>query len=131
MAKKKSTILAQRDPGFLHDLTFRLKLIWRLIKDKRVNPFLKLLPIGALIYLVSPLDIIPDIALPVIGVLDDAVVLWLGATLFVSLCPDEVVQEHTDALQKVVRGEWRDVTGQPGGDKAIEADSSEDHVDGE
>ncbi len=127
MAKKPS-LPGVRDPGFLKDLTFRVKLIWRLLKDKRVNPFLKLLPIGALIYLVSPLDIIPDIALPVIGVLDDAVVLWLGATLFVSLCPDEVVQEHTDALQKVVRGEWRDVTGQE--NRSIESDASGDHQDG-
>ncbi len=129
MAKKKSTLLSAREPGFLKDLTFRGRLIWRLLKDKRVNPFLKLLPIGALIYLISPLDIIPDIALPVIGVLDDAVVLWLGATLFVNLCPDDVVQEHTDALQKVVRGEWRDVTGQE--DKAIEAGAPEDRPDEE
>ncbi len=128
MAKKPS-LPGARDPGLLKDLTFRIKLIWRLLKDKRVNPFLKLLPIGALIYLVSPLDIIPDIALPVIGVLDDAVVIWLGATLFVSLCPDEVVQEHTDALQKVVRGEWRDVTGQE--NRSIESDASGDRQDGE
>lgn len=118
---KKSSLPVPRDPGFFKDLSFRVKLIWRLVKDKRVNPFLKLLPIGALIYLISPLDIIPDIALPVIGVLDDAVALWLGATLFVSLCPDEIVQEHTDALQKVVRGEWRDVTDQE--EKSIESDA--------
>jgi len=131
MAKKKSTILANRDPGVIRDLTFRVKLIWRLMKDKRVNIFLKILPVGALIYLISPIDLIPGLALPVIGALDDAVVLWLGATLFVSLCPDEVVQEHTDALQKVIKGEWRDVTGQEGEAKAIEADASEDRPDAE
>ncbi len=127
MAKKPS-LPGARDPGFVKDLLFRGRLIWRLIKDKRVNFFAKLIPIGAAIYLVSPFDIIPDIALPVIGVLDDAVIIWLASTVFVALCPDEVVQEHTDALQKVVRGEWRDVTGQES--KSIESDASGDRQDG-
>jgi uncharacterized membrane protein YkvA (DUF1232 family) len=129
MAKKKSNLLANRDIGFLQNLSFRLKLIWRLMKDDRVNLFLKLLPVGALIYLISPIDLLPGIAFPVIGALDDAAVLWLGATLFVSLCPDNVVQEHTDALQQVVKGEWRDVTGQEGENKAIEVNASEDRKD--
>jgi hypothetical protein len=29
-------------------------------------------------------------------------------TLFVTLCPDEVVQKHRDALEKVVHATWRD-----------------------
>lgn len=127
---KKTDFLANRDSGFLHGLTFQLKLIWRLLKDNRVNPILKLLPVGALIYLVSPVDLLPGVTFPVIGALDDAVVLWLGATLFVNLCPDEVVREHSDALQKVVKGEWRDVTGQDQTEKAIESNASEDRQDG-
>lgn len=126
---KKTNSLATRDPGFLHDISFRLKLIWRLMKDPRVNTFLKLLPIGALIYLVSPVDLLPGVTFPVVGALDDAVVLWLGATLFVNLCPDNVVQEHTDALQKVVKGEWRDVTGSDMQEHAIESGPPEDRQD--
>ena len=61
-----------------------------------------------MIYLVSPIDLLPGAVIPFIGALDDAAVLWLGATLFVSLCPEEVVQEHMNALQKVVTGTWRD-----------------------
>jgi uncharacterized membrane protein YkvA (DUF1232 family) len=126
---KKTNSLATRDPGLLHDISFRLKLIWRLMKDPRVNTFLKLLPIGALIYLISPIDLLPGVTFPVIGVLDDAVVLWLGATLFVNLCPDNVVQEHTDAIQKVVKGEWRDVTGSDIQETAIQSESSGDRQD--
>ncbi len=122
---KKSNFLANRDAGFIQNLTFQLKLIWRLMKDGRVGFFVKLLPVGALIYLISPIDLLPGVALPVIGVLDDAVVLWLGATLFVSLCPEEVVKEHTDALQSVVTGTWRDVSGQEGRDQIIESNASE------
>jgi uncharacterized membrane protein YkvA (DUF1232 family) len=69
-----------------------LRLIARLLKDRRVNLFLKLLPIGALVYLVVPVDFLP------INPLEDAVVLWLGGTLFIELCPDDIVAEHRRAL---------------------------------
>jgi uncharacterized membrane protein YkvA (DUF1232 family) len=104
----KHEFLRNQNSGFIQDMILRVKLILRLMVDRRINFFLKLLPIGALIYLVSPIDLIPGAILPVIGALDDAAVLWLGITLFVSLCPDEVVQEHMKALQKVVPATWRD-----------------------
>jgi uncharacterized membrane protein YkvA (DUF1232 family) len=105
----RKDILQNKDKGFFQDLILRIKLILRLIGDRRVNFLLKILPVGGLLYLVSPIDLIPDIALPVIGYLDDAAVIWLCNTLFVALCPDEVVQEHMNALQKVVNATWRDV----------------------
>jgi uncharacterized membrane protein YkvA (DUF1232 family) len=128
MAKKRD-FLTNQNSGFFQDLILHIKLILRLMGDKRVNFFLKLLPVGALIYLVSPIDLIPGAVLPVVGALDDAAVLWLGATLFVTLCPDEVVQEHTNALQKVVPGAWRDVPEQAGNDEIIDAKSHDAPVD--
>jgi uncharacterized membrane protein YkvA (DUF1232 family) len=93
--------ITPRDSGFFDNLTVQIKLILRLLGDRRVNPLLKLLPIGALAYL-----IIPDIAL---GPIDDALVIWLGSALFIELCPEEIVKEHRDALTSVVEGEWREV----------------------
>lgn len=87
--------------GFFGNVTVQIKLILRLMGDRRVNPLLKLLPIGALIYL-----IVPDIAF---GPIDDALVIWLGTALFVELCPPEIVKEHRDALTSVIEGEWRDI----------------------
>jgi uncharacterized membrane protein YkvA (DUF1232 family) len=113
MAEKRDLINTQ-NTGFFQDLIQRVKLIWRLMGDKRVNFFLKILPVGALIYLVSPVDLIPGLALPVIGALDDAAILWLGTTLFVSLCPDSIVQEHTNALNKVLDGSWREAEEETG-----------------
>jgi uncharacterized membrane protein YkvA (DUF1232 family) len=84
--------------GMLHDLAKRIKLILRLMGDSRVNLFLKLLPLASLGYLIWPIDLIPGIALPVIGALDDAAVLWFGVYLFVELCPPEVVEEHMRSL---------------------------------
>ena len=72
--------------GFFVELANRFRLIGRLMVDSRVNLLVKLLPVGAVAYAIWPIDI------P--GPIDDAAVLWLGTTLFVQLCPPEVVDEH-------------------------------------
>jgi hypothetical protein len=81
--------------SFLNGITKRVKLIGRLLVDGRVSPLLKLLPVGALVYLVVPTDLMP--LLP----FDDAAVLWLGAYLFIEMCPQDIVQEH----MRVIDGE--------------------------
>jgi len=88
--------------GGIIDLTTRnLRLIWRLLMDKRVNPLLKLLPVGTLVYFVAP-DFLP------LNPIDDAVLLWLGSYLFLELCPPELVEEHRRAIDSIVDGEWRE-----------------------
>lgn len=87
------------------NLGFRIRLIVRLMKDRRVHPLVKVLPIAALIYLFVP-DLAP-------GPIDDAAVLWLGGFLFVELCPPEVVQEHVRDMTAVIEGEWREVDEPP------------------
>jgi hypothetical protein len=88
--KNERKITFPHNKGFFQDITLRLKLILKLLGDGRVNPLLKILPIGSLIYLIVP-DIAP-------GPVDDAAVIWLATYLFVELCPPDVVQEHLDAL---------------------------------
>jgi hypothetical protein len=89
--KSNRKITYPQNDGFFQGLSLRIRLILRLIGDPRVNPLLKLLPIGSLVYLV-----LPDI---VIGPIDDAAVIWLATYLFVELCPPDFVQEHLDALK--------------------------------
>lgn len=84
--------------GPMREFVKRLKLIGRLMGDSRVSPFIKILPLASLAYLIFPLDLVPGVALPILGALDDAAVLWIGSQLFVELCPDDVVQEHMQAL---------------------------------
>jgi hypothetical protein len=101
MSNNKLNKMVSNRPGFLNDLLNRLKLVMRLMGDSRVNILLKGLPVFGLIYLISPLDL-------AIGPIDDAVVIWLSLTLFVELCPPEVVQEHMAELNKVIPGQWHD-----------------------
>lgn len=87
--------------GLVDGLTLRAKLILRLIWDSRVHPLLKLLPIGSLMYFIIP-DFLP-------GPIDDAFLLWVGTSMFVELCPADVVQEHMDKLNEVIDGDWREL----------------------
>ena len=100
MSDRERDIVPSQGGGMLRELGVRMKLILRLMRDSRVNPLLKLLPVGTLVYL-----IVPDLA---IGPIDDAVVIWLGSVLFVELCPPDIVKEHMDALHSVVDAEWRE-----------------------
>ncbi|HEX9019510.1 MAG TPA: YkvA family protein [Anaerolineaceae bacterium] len=100
--KSNQTITSRA--SFFRDLTDRFRLISRLMMDRRVNPLLKLLPVGALVYAIWPFD------LP--GPIDDVFVIWLGTTLFVQFCPQEVVDEHMRALQgRANPAGWADVSG--------------------
>jgi uncharacterized membrane protein YkvA (DUF1232 family) len=96
--KKTSDIIVAQQGGVIRNLVNQFKLIFRLIGDKRVNTLAKLVPIGAFAYLLMPADLAPNLVLPVIGMVDDAAILWLGSYIFTELCPPEVVDEHMKAL---------------------------------
>lgn len=107
------SIIQSQDGGLVKDVIIYAKLIWSLMTDKRVNFFLKLLPVGALIYLVSPIDLVSGMVLPVIGALDDAAIIWIGTSLFINLCPEAVVEEHMLALHKGRSRNWQDLPADP------------------
>jgi uncharacterized membrane protein YkvA (DUF1232 family) len=98
MTERKSGKLVVPQGGMLRDLVKRLKLITRLMGDRRVNFFLKALPVASVAYLIFPFDLVPGIAFPIVGALDDAAILWIGSNLFIELCPPNVVKEHMQEL---------------------------------
>lgn len=93
MVEKNNRKIAPFRGGVFFDLMNRLRLILRLIKDRRVGLLIKLLPIGSFIYLIVYPDLAP-------GPIDDAAIIWLGLYAFVELCPPEVVEEHMTALNR-------------------------------
>lgn len=62
-------------------------------RDPRAPWYAKLLAVGVAAYALSPLDLIPDF-IPVLGYLDDLVIVPLGILLVVSLIPAEIMAEH-------------------------------------
>ena len=77
--KKRGDLVVSSGGGVIRDLVLRLKLIVRLMGDRRVNPFVKLLPIASLAYLIFPFDLISVI--PGVSALDDVALVSLGAYL--------------------------------------------------
>jgi uncharacterized membrane protein YkvA (DUF1232 family) len=99
---EKNDNLIPAEGGVFSALTTRFKLVFRLMMDPRVNVVLKLLPIGSLVYLISPIDLMP--AFP----LDDAAIIWLASIAFVELCPPDIVEEHMAAITGLIQGTGQD-----------------------
>jgi len=94
--KKRGDLVVSSGGGVMRDLVLRLKLILRLMGDSRVNPFIKLLPLASLAYLIWPFDLISVV--PGVSALDDLAIVSLGAYMFIEFCPPDVVQEHMQQL---------------------------------
>lgn len=81
----------------------QLRLAFRLYRDPRVSPLLKwAVPLVAAIYVVSPVDVIPDVLLGV-GQIDDVGVLGLMLVIATNvirrLAPNDIVDEHLGAMR--------------------------------
>ncbi len=68
-------------------------LLGRLLKDARVPTAEKALFLGAIVYVISPLDLIPDM-LPFIGQVDDLYVVALTLLRLVNRTDESVVRQH-------------------------------------
>ncbi len=73
------------------------RLIWSLIGDDRVPTTRKALLGGAMVYFALPFDIVPD-DVPILGMLDDLVVVVLGVDLFFDGIPDGILDEKLTDL---------------------------------
>jgi len=91
MASLPRYLFTTRFLQVLRHLPSFARLYWRLFRDRRVSLLPKVLLVLTLVYVVSPLDLIPDFV-PVIGEMDDVAVVLGGLWLFVRLCPPEVVR---------------------------------------
>jgi uncharacterized membrane protein YkvA (DUF1232 family) len=67
-------------------------------RDPRVPWHAKALAIAVAAYALSPIDLIPDF-IPVIGYLDDLVIVPVGIMVVVRMIPPEVMAEHRIAAE--------------------------------
>lgn len=73
------------------------RLTLRLLRDSRVPLGAKVIFGATVVYLISPLDVVPD-WIPVFGQADDLMVLLAGLNLFLKACPRWLVEEHESAI---------------------------------
>ena len=67
--------------------------IYRATRDPRVPWYAKALAICVAGYALSPIDLIPDFV-PILGYMDDIIIVPLGILLVVKLIPPHIMAEH-------------------------------------
>ena len=67
--------------------------IWLAARDPRVPWYAKMIAGCVAAYALSPIDLIPDF-IPVLGYLDDLVIVPLGILLVVALIPPHIMAQH-------------------------------------
>ena len=85
--------------SFLFFLPNMVMLLGRLMKDSRVPTAEKALFAAAIVYVISPLDFIPDV-FPVIGQLDDLGIAVAAVEIFLRLCPAGAKAFHQEAITR-------------------------------
>jgi uncharacterized membrane protein YkvA (DUF1232 family) len=77
----------------IRDIPHYLRLLWGLARDSRVAAVDKLLVVAAAVYIVSPIDVIPDF-IPFLGQVDDLYLLVLALQRMVSRAGRRVLADH-------------------------------------
>jgi uncharacterized membrane protein YkvA (DUF1232 family) len=80
--------------SMVRDIPAFLKLLARLATDPRVSKVDKAIVAATLVYLVSPIDLVPDWVVPVVGQIEDLYLLALALSRLVNNAGMEVLEDH-------------------------------------
>lgn len=72
--------------------------VWLAARDPRTPWYARALAIAVAAYALSPIDLIPDF-IPVLGYLDDLILVPVGLWLVLKLIPAEVLADHRAAAE--------------------------------
>lgn len=102
----KSDLSLWQIMALLYHFPSFVKLYWRLYTDKRV-PFIpaKAVLAGAILYFVSPVDLVPELFTFLFGYVDDILITLFAIKKFIHLCPPDIVREHVETINAERRGE--------------------------
>lgn len=73
--------------------------LWIAAQDRRVPWLAKIVAGAVAAYALSPIDLIPDF-IPVLGYLDDLIIVPLGILLAIRLIPDDLLREFREEAQR-------------------------------
>ncbi len=83
-------------PSLVQRLKIETHAAWLAARDPRTPWYARALGLAITAYALSPIDLIPDF-IPVLGLLDDALLIPAGIWLFVKLLPPGLMDEHRRA----------------------------------
>lgn len=92
-----------KSPGFIREMWEQIKLVYYLVRDPEVPWYLKALPFLGLVYVLFPIDFITDFV-PVLGQIDDLMVVTIGAKVFIELAPAHVVARYMAQMRGEAAG---------------------------
>lgn len=89
-------------PSLAHRIRVEAHAVYLAVRDPRTPALARLLGLFVAAYALSPIDLIPDF-IPVLGLLDDALLIPLGVWLFERLMPADLFAEHRAAAEIATR----------------------------
>ena len=92
---------------FLFRLISSIRLIWKLLTDSRVPFWIRIALPLALLYVISPIDILPDF-IPVMGRVDDIIAIVASIMILLKLAPKKVVNQYKKDDKTIIDGEYRE-----------------------
>ncbi len=87
-----------RNPSLLHRLRVEAHAVWLAARDPRTPWAARLVGLAVAAYALSPIDLVPDFV-PVLGLIDDAIIVPAGLWLFRRLIPPALLAEHRAAAE--------------------------------
>jgi uncharacterized membrane protein YkvA (DUF1232 family) len=77
----------------------KLRLGRDIFLDPRVPLWARFIAVALAAYLASPIDLLPDF-IPVLGQLDDLLIVMLGAGLLLRFVPRSIIEEHLSRYER-------------------------------
>ncbi len=87
-----------RNPSLLHKLRVEAHAVWLAARDPRTPWAARIVGLMVAAYALSPIDLVPDFV-PVLGLVDDAIIVPAGLWLFRRLIPPELLAGHRAAAE--------------------------------
>ncbi len=84
------------------ELKKEIHALYYACQDGRISWYVKFLAICAIAYALSPIDLIPDF-IPVLGLLDDLILLPLAITLILKLIPTDIMNDCRRQAETALR----------------------------
>jgi uncharacterized membrane protein YkvA (DUF1232 family) len=86
--------------SILFNLPKYMRLSWRLMKDRQVPWHSKLIVILVGLYVLSPIDLIPEFVIPHLGFGDDLLFFLLAIQHLIRSSPKEIASHHANEIAK-------------------------------
>ena len=100
----RSRVRARRfvGPSLAHRVRVEAHAVWLAVRDPRTPLAARLLGLVVAAYALSPIDLVPDFV-PVLGLIDDALLIPAGLWLIARMVPASLLVEHRATAEAASR----------------------------